>query len=1342
MPRLEKLHEKRRDACDPSRRTNIVIVPGNDGQTLAEQTCPHFPDWLDNVVSSENNDIVVWVYRHDIRIDSLDSWFAYCEAGDDLLGRLTSMQGEDDLSDDYNLILIGYKLGSFILKKKALIEAQRYSHRPNMDTLLNTVETLVMLGDPELTSENERDWIPLIQNCLPYKTLPRHLNDSKDAKCLERVAYGFEESTLHSTLFQVSCPSGSKRKHILKKWHPRKEDHRCMCSVNMSVRMWTTTAEEVPVEATDGIKKNCAFQEKSHLYHVLLAIPRFDNQISIPEGSETVRLLDMPPNDSQNASFANLNVVSASTEVASMAPGPTSTPISALLPVTSDVLERAVCSDTETSIVRNEPDSVRVPGSLSSDLIPENPYAAAEVEECGSIPFPLGGQIGCEDKEQHLGLLITAKQSGKRHIQRENFQQDSSEAPPALETVRGARRPRFSCTRIPVRDARFFGREKTLSLLDEIFGPSEIPCNDRVAHSNSSRIVLLRGNPGVGKSAIASEWMYRIAPMFDNILWIRASSEVHLAQSFHEAAVSLGLVQARADHNHENSRQKLLGWLSTTSRAWLIIFDDANQLQMLSQFLPDPSKGSVLVTSRHLSSQDIDIRGDGRLHIIDVGPFCVEDALAFLRALIFQGLGVENIEAQYRSLLKMAEDCRYLPIRLRRMGMDINHYILANLSTFIAIIERQASGVLVSQPCIRWTLSSASNALASVITFLDPYHIEDAILLGAQRYRDFPLKAFPMTDQGYYNAKEELLSRGFRQGFKCASQLLQARWPYQRKLRNIVLGNWPEFDSLHIHVHALSTIFIEHDRRQDGGIYSYELSNNAYMQILLWSTWYNALRGNAEEDRGLIHLAHRLIARSNMRKIATKQRGVDFPITTLPARVIDVGFISNQPPRLVETAGESGIYAAVSHSWGGLQPVAVKSNICRLQKSLELFEIGETLLAAMQVVRKLGIRYLWADSLCVIQDDEEDRLDTLAKMSNIYSSATLVITRDSGGGTLEDDANGSILLQPFSIFLNWSQPTCAANYKKYLQTPSWSWVSRGWTQQEMKLCYDVLSFQDVVETVHDNGEASQSMESNTSNLEVERPDQVPANKDSEPDIKIDHVPFNEADLKIEGGIQNMEARKYLEALASFTAAKELVSTFKVWSLRSWRLYSIASVNIALVYLIQDLPTIALEVIDAAFAFRRDTSETGCNCWLELARLYFARGNIYEALGNPSESLISHKQASTNLQLLPDEEPDAADWKAVLNVKLAEHHRRLKDYGMAHTLIHESLAHFQSQESLSAQAHLARSFYQQSLTFEAEGIKVMAKAIQAAAKDTWIGVREARGHIVPKDSSSPLTRILV
>ena len=64
----------------------------------------------------------------------------------------------------------------------------------------------------------------------------------------------------------------------------------------------------------------------------------------------------------------------------------------------------------------------------------------------------------------------------------------------------------------------------------------------------------------------------------------------------------------------------------------------------------------------------------------------------------------------------------------------------------------------------------------------------------------------------------------------------------------------------------------------------------------------------------------------------------------------------------------------------------------------------------------------------------------------------------------------------------------------------------------------------------------------------------------------------------------------------------------------------------------------------------------------LARLYFAKGNIYDALCNPGESLFYHEQASTKLQSLPDGDAEVKDWKAVVNLKLAEHHRRLKDYG--------------------------------------------------------------------------------
>lgn len=70
-------------------------------------------------------------------------------------------------------------------------------------------------------------------------------------------------------------------------------------------------------------------------------------------------------------------------------------------------------------------------------------------------------------------------------------------------------------------------------------------------------------------------------------------------------------------------------------------------------------------------------------------------------------------------------------------------------------------------------------------------------------------------------------------------------------------------------------------------------------------------------------------------------------------------------------------------------------------------------------------------------------------------------------------------------------------------------------------------------------------------------------------------------------------------------------------------------------------------------------------------------------------------------------------------------------GTTSALLQQSLDHFQSQQSLSAQAHLARTLGWQSVVFEAQGSKIMGNAIKAAARQTWIGVREARGRAVPE-----------
>lgn len=126
--------------------------------------------------------------------------------------------------------------------------------------------------------------------------------------------------------------------------------------------------------------------------------------------------------------------------------------------------------------------------------------------------------------------------------------------------------------------------------LEDITTSVSVPSSGGSGSLDSGAIIVLYGEPGVGKSAIALELTYRTQATFDYVIWLRANSYLHLAQSFHEAAANLGLTQDRRDHNHASSRQKLIAWLSTTSSKWLLVFDNADKVQVLSHFMPNPSR--------------------------------------------------------------------------------------------------------------------------------------------------------------------------------------------------------------------------------------------------------------------------------------------------------------------------------------------------------------------------------------------------------------------------------------------------------------------------------------------------------------------------------------------------------------------------------------------------------------------------------------------------------------------------------------------------------------------------------------------------------------------------------
>jgi hypothetical protein len=119
----------------------------------------------------------------------------------------------------------------------------------------------------------------------------------------------------------------------------------------------------------------------------------------------------------------------------------------------------------------------------------------------------------------------------------------------------------------------------------------------------------------------------------------------------------------------------------------------------------------------------------------------------------------------------------------------------------------------------------------------------------------------------------------------------------------------------------------------------------------------------------------------------------------LPSRVIDVGPADgSQPARLAipEEHGEEADvcpYVALSHRWGSPQivPRTVRRTLNRHLEILDWDSLTPTFQDAIHITRRLHIRYLWIDSLCIVQDDYEDFERECTRMHFTYMRAFCTI---------------------------------------------------------------------------------------------------------------------------------------------------------------------------------------------------------------------------------------------------------------------------------------------------------------------------------------------------------------
>jgi hypothetical protein len=110
----------------------------------------------------------------------------------------------------------------------------------------------------------------------------------------------------------------------------------------------------------------------------------------------------------------------------------------------------------------------------------------------------------------------------------------------------------------------------------------------------------------------------------------------------------------------------------------------------------------------------------------------------------------------------------------------------------------------------------------------------------------------------------------------------------------------------------------------------------------------------------------------------------------MPTRLLDLG-LPGQPQLRLSITNETSHrspYMTLSHCWGQLQIKQLETtNLYALREGIEPEELPKTSQDVIRFTRASGIRYLWIDSLCIIQDSITDWQRESAVMGYVYKNA-------------------------------------------------------------------------------------------------------------------------------------------------------------------------------------------------------------------------------------------------------------------------------------------------------------------------------------------------------------------
>jgi NB-ARC domain len=202
----------------------------------------------------------------------------------------------------------------------------------------------------------------------------------------------------------------------------------------------------------------------------------------------------------------------------------------------------------------------------------------------------------------------------------------------------------------------------------------------------------LSGLGGVGKTQTAVEYAYQYRALYTAVFWARAEWRDQLLGDFVSIAVKLNLPSSQAKEQ-EVTVAEVKRFLETHT-GWLLILDNADDLDVAREFLPQDPQGHVLLTTRAHALGGL----AESLSIEDMQP--EEGALLLLRRarLIAKDASIASASEAERSVaVQISRELGGLPLALDQAGAFIEE-TPSSLTEYLTLYRTEKSKLLLGEP--------------------------------------------------------------------------------------------------------------------------------------------------------------------------------------------------------------------------------------------------------------------------------------------------------------------------------------------------------------------------------------------------------------------------------------------------------------------------------------------------------------------------------------------------------------------------------------------------------------------------------------------------------------------